>query len=702
MSLDTVLKIGKAFRASTNGLKRFKYVKQCPKDKYKSSIIRLSLPVNEDFSFNFDNITEITDENIIGSETTDSKLYYLTFKTSDSDAMVKYIFGDIFFGLSSTLDKQGKIENKEVGFFKLDNPTHKLKAFQLNSFDRGEEDFKKIISLLNQEEEATENVIMKFRDSFNKHLPQIQSILKYHVGFNRFLNSSNKEISNKDFLNDETLAKELCAKTIFENIRATKTYKKTFALLFQSVDEQEYLWDEVKNNQGRIDRLCQYSNSSIFLHFSFPKKKHWYNFKKEFDTISKKMLDDFVDKSGEDSYVLKKTLYKTLCSGDAKNDIQFPRFEISAKHKSKSFTNEEINDLFYAIDYSKKAAFSPTDDVKLIVLPYGENLTADDYELFFKKMEEQVADRENTKTDLIFSFFDEENEHESLITQFDLIFSKKGGMTSPDTDLIELSGIKKSSLQEVRSRIDAISLEIYEKRKKELKITSELKPLGISWSFTNILGSTQTDSNGKVQFKTNPKYQSHLIRILPQIYSANYFEDNTLLPSFIQNVEFSIRHKDPKFNFLKYDLEFLLSIQNTNIYKQNFNTIMASKSYELGKNIGKLALFLKPDSKGDSLINSFEKEFAGNLSRHIGQLRDVQKFCSYLFEKYALHKEKARYIPSEVRKGTVTKNIEDLLLLMINMEIGYDKHECAFGFFASYFAPYEPKAVETLEEKLDN
>ncbi|MCB1144732.1 MAG: hypothetical protein KDK54_20945, partial [Leptospiraceae bacterium] len=81
MSLDTVLKIGKTFRESESGLKHFRYVKQCPLDTDKTSVLRLSLPVNEDFSFDFDNLTEITNENIIGTETVDTKLYYLTFKT---------------------------------------------------------------------------------------------------------------------------------------------------------------------------------------------------------------------------------------------------------------------------------------------------------------------------------------------------------------------------------------------------------------------------------------------------------------------------------------------------------------------------------------------------------------------------------------------------------------------------------------------
>ncbi len=94
----------------------------------------------------------------------------------------------------------------------------------------------------------------------------------------------------------------------------------------------------------------------------------------------------------------------------------------------------------------------------------------------------------------------------------------------------------------------------------------------------------------------------------------------------------------------------------------------------------------------------------GNLSRHIGQLRDVQKFSSYLFEKYALHKEKARYIPADVRKGNVTKEIEEQLIYLqdVNNKIAYDKHECSFGFFASYFAPYEAKVNSTEENETND
>lgn len=715
MSLDSVLKIGKAFRASPDGLKYFKYIKPCPKDSEKppTSILRLSIPIKEDFTFDFDRISEITDQNIIGSDSKESSLYYLTFKTSDNDGMVKYIFGDIFYSLSASIDKNGVLESGEGGFYRLDNPSAS-KAYQLNSFHRGEEDFKKIIDLLKLDSNSVEdNVLVKFRNSFESQIDLLHLILKYQIGVLQFLKEhQNEGMTFLEFLNDEKALKNHTAFGVFETIRASKTAKKTFSQLFNIEDEDyQYEWETIQNNESFINQLVAYSNSTVFIHFCFPEEEHWYNFKNELTYITQKMLDDFVDKSSSiDGYVLKKTLYKTLCSGDSKNDIQFPSFEVSAKHKSKSFTIDEITDLFYAIDYSKNAVISPTEDIKLIVLPNGDNLTATDYEEFKKETRENlinaelIIDRNNTESsekDRFFAWFDDKSEHESVVTQFDLIFSKKGGATSPDTDLLELSGISKSSLQFVKKRINDISKDIYQKRQSELKLSKSLSPLSMSWSFSNILGIPQADKNGKVSFKTNSKYQSHILKILPRIYTSTYGVDNLLLPSFINNVEYSIRHGDAKYSFLKYDIEFLLSIQNTLLPKQNFLKIMSSKSYELGKSLGKLAIFLKPDKNGDSPINSFEKEFVGNLSRHIGQLRDVQKFSSYLFEKYALHKEKARYIPLDVRKGNITKEIEEQLMYLqdVNNKTAYDKHECSFGFFASYFAPYEAKANTTEETK---
>ena len=86
MSLDTVLKIGEALRQSDDSLKYFKYMESCPTDNKGNYPLCITIPVKEDFSFDWNGI-KITPEN------ERDKLYYLKFKTSDSDGLVKYIFG---------------------------------------------------------------------------------------------------------------------------------------------------------------------------------------------------------------------------------------------------------------------------------------------------------------------------------------------------------------------------------------------------------------------------------------------------------------------------------------------------------------------------------------------------------------------------------------------------------------------------------
>lgn len=693
MSLDTVLKIGKAFRESENGLKYFKYIKPCPKDTDKDSIIRLSLPVKEDFSFDFDNISEITNQNIIGSDTKETELYYLTFKTSDSDGMVKYLFGDIYYNRSSKLNKDSFIEVSEGGFYRLDNPNAK-NGYQFNSFKRGEEDFNKIKTTLQsiQKLDDIDNIaFLKFRNSFEKNISNINKILKYQVGLIKFLELTHSNFSVSDFLENDDLVLEYNAKGNFEKIKSSKTGKKLLNKILNTEDN-EYMWNDIKINRHQLIELSKYTNSTLFLHFNLPKEPYWYNFKEELNVITEKMLDDFVSKTNDKDFVLKKTLYKTLCSGDTKNDIQFPDFNANAKHKSKFFTENEINDLFYAIDYSKKAVISPSEDVKLIVLPNGNNLMAKDYEKFQQNasslMAEFFANRKNSETkkndDILFSWFDETLDNENEITHFDMIFSKKGGITAPDTDLIELSGVSKSSLQYIRERIKKITIEVSQKRKKEINSDKLIKP-SINWSFTQILGSPQADINGKIQFKVNPRYQSHLLKILPQIYCGNYIIDNLILPSFISNVEYSIRHGDSKFKLIKYDLEFILSIQNTAIYKNNYMTIIESESYQIGLLLGKLSKNFAGDN---SPIKSFEKNYVGNLTRKIPTLKDLIEFKNDVEQKLIMH----------TKEGYTYPISNELSEKIRNFSTTFDKQEAAFGFFEGYFhRPTKKDLIEKIE-----
>lgn len=661
MSLDTVLQIGKVLRSSKNNLKYFKYVEACPKDnKTGEWPICITIPVNPDFSFDWEGV-RITPEN------ERSKLYYLKFKTSDSDGLVKYVFGDIYYEKKAIVKKDGLVESSEGGYYRIED-INRAAAYRASSFYRGLNDYGDIIS---SKKDKTQYMMQQFHEELEKNIKYVERILKYIPASSYFFENRNGTSLN-DFLEDE---ENLYSISISQNFQKTSNANLKKAGILTELAQ-------VNETQKRL--LFDLTNLAIFIHFEFPEKQHWYHFVEDMNLLNAKVLSEFVDDT-PDGLVLKKTLYKTLCSGDKKNDIQFPSFRDTNKHKSKNFQNDSLQDLFYAIDYTSKGKVISGTDIKLIVLPRGEHLTTKDYDDFLEKRDEAkviAGNKVNIKNtiDPLFDFFTDD---EKNITSFDLIFCKKGGMSSPDSDLIELSGIEKSKLRQTKERIQRISSEINQDRKIFLRTEKELNPLTIDYSFRCILGNPQTDpKTGKISYKPNPKYQSHLLKVIPLIYSDNYSHDGVLLPAFIQNVEFSVRSGDEKFNFLKFDLQFLLKIQNTK--NDKFMEITSSESYQVGFMLGGLARNLSQE------INSFEKNYVGNLTRRIGNMADFIKLKNEIEQKLIMH-DKTKY---------TYQTSYDLAQKVKEFNSRYDKEECAFGFMESYFKPFkknETIAQETFE-----
>lgn len=668
--LETVLKIGKAFRESPTGLKHHRYIKQCPQDTDKRKILRLSLPVNKDFSFNFDGIKEITDENIIKD-----KLFYLTFKTSDADGLVKYIFGDIYYSLSKGI---------EGGYYRLGDNANKQKAYQVSSFFRGCEDFKNLEKLFEEQPSRRGQKegfsIALFRKEFEKNIEFIERLFKYQCGILEYLElrKSGETKSFMELLDDEKELQWLTAKKVFSTIRQSRGAKKTFKNI---LDIEEPQWSHIESNAEQIGKMVNYSTGDLFLHFDFS-SEHWYEFADEFNIINSKMLEDFVEKSNKtDGYILKKYLYKTLSSPE--KDLQFPYFHAQGRYRSKVFQNlEEILDLLYAIDYSKTALLRVSHtDIKIIALPRGKNLEAKHYEGFIQRPnslhneqeQEAIIGQENiqvTQEQLFVPLV--ENVAQDII-HFDLIFSKQGGQTAPDVDLVEISGLEKSHLREVSQRIGKIKRTLYGKRQSEIKAT--LKPFSITWSFLNILGDSTSDMT---------KYQSHLYKVLPQIYTGTYYNDAILLPAMIEKTEMNIRGGKPDFNFLKYDFYFLTTIQNTIQEGGNLMKIQESKSYQIGLLLGELAKQFAA-WRNDCPIKSFEKSYVGTLSRRITTIPDMIRFKTFMEEKLILH-ERASFTHS-----ISTRLSEEIRTLESSTNEKYDRHNCAFGFFESYFAPVAGK-----------
>ena len=120
--------------------------------------------------------------------------------------------------------------------------------------------------------------------------------------------------------------------------------------------------------------------------------------------------------------------------------------------------------------------------------------------------------------------------------------------------------------------------------------------------------------------------------------------------------------------------------------------IKNSQSYRLGILLGRLA---QNFAGQNSPIKSFEKSYVGTLSRRITTLADLMKFKTFIEEKIVIHEK--NYDNNRSTSLELTQAIKDFP----NSE-RYDKNECAFGFFESYFAPFAIKQDSTATVAVTN
>ena len=611
-------------------------VASCPKDNKGDWPFCLCLPVDKDFNINFDKAS-------IVPENQRDNLYYLKYKTSGNDTSCKYMFGDIYYSVKGTLGNNGSISISEDGNYRL--------AKSQSSFDKGNADYKSICSSSDFSIE-----LEQIRTGFEREQTMLERILKYAPAIIRYFEDQNG--SFKEYIDNEVNLKKDCC-SINE-----KNNKKKLEKLSEAKGDEE---------------LLLLNSASIFLHFSYEDgnghTRNWYDFSKTFELVTRKMLDEYVAKT-KGGLVLNKNLWHTICSGDKKNDIQFPNFDLENRYKTRGFTESDIEDLFYGVTYAKKGKMIPGSEYKLIVLPFGMNLNADDLKLFIEKKNESSIISSNEYSDDLISSALASN---STFTSFDFIFVNNGG-TKPDTDLIEISNITRSTLNCVDSRNKSIAHQVYAERNNEMKLdklerNNEKKEdysLSICKSFRNLLGDVQMNTMGKVKIAASKKYESHILKVLPLIYKGDYYNDPSLLHSFITNVESAIRIGGGLFWYviLKYDLMFILSIQNN---KQNkYMEITNSASFKLGVKIGKMA---KPLKKA---IGSFEKNYVGLLSRRVSTKEDCIRFVTDISQKLVMH--------DSVWSAMCAEVCGDLANIS---EPEYDKDELSFGFLDGYFK-YEP------------
>lgn len=604
MSLETVLKIGKIYRNSTQyGLDEHRFViktssdmenvrknKDESKNPIETIIYKIPVKVTEQ---NRVDICLIEKE-ILKNEDEIKKLRNLNFKTSDKDKDKKYLFGDIVYSI---------IKDKPAGNYRMANMKEK------SSFFRGELEVQKI---------------------------QLPIIIAFHKA--------------------------------------------------------------LKNQIQEVESLLQ-SAPSIVIHFNF-EGKHWFEFEGVMDAVNKKLIEGFITEStlpNERKVVaLAKSLFKTIKPPLFDNKTKLfkdpdgvgastPGFKNTDSYKVKTFQSvDDVINLFYGIKTAEKKMFVRIkNDIGIIALPILDieiyedidyNLLAKTLNNFFpQKGESNGEDYDETEQKLNLDLNEDYDDiFQGLIQNqlpeeigFDIVFIKPPGMSTPSVDLVEISNLKKSFLRTVHENIRAkkqILLEQFNSEPNSAKF--KIKPaFRIRESFQRLLDD---------RTKNQKRYQSHMLKVLPQIYSDTYYFDPILLPLFISQTEYSIRNEGLPFVVLKYDFKFLMSIQKFD----NMTSVINSKSYKLGLCLG---IMSKPLAawRDDCPIKSFEKSYVGNLSRRILSTTEALKFSNFLNEKLIMHEK--LYPDQKEAFLEFTKILKDFGAEK------YDRNTAALGFFESYF-----------------
>jgi len=619
MSLETVLKIGKIYRNSTEyGLDEHRFVLKTSsdiedvrknKDESKNPIetIIYKIPVKISAENKIDIC--LIEKEILRDEDEIKKLRNLNFKTSDKDKDKKYVFGDIVYSFI-----KGKDKIKIAGNYRV-AATEKEKS----SFFRGENEAQSI---------------------------QLPIIIAFHV--------------------------------------ALRVQIKEIESLLQSAP-------------------------SVVIHFNF-EGKHWFEIQGVLDAVNEKLIEGFIAKStlpNERKVVaLAKSLFKTIKPPLFDNKTKLfkdpdgvgastPGFKNTDSYKVKAFQSvDDVINLFYGVKTAEKKMFVRIkNDIGIIALPILdiENYEDIDYNLLAKtlnnffpqKGESNGEDYDETEQKLNLDLNEDYDDiFQGLIQNqlpeeigFDIVFIKPPGMSTPSVDLVEISNLKKSFLRTVHENIHSkkqILLEQFNSEPNSAKF--KIKPaFRINESFQRLLDD---------RTKNQKRYQSHLLKVLPQIFSDTYYFDPILLPLFISQIEYSIRNEILPFVVLKYDFKFLMSIQKFD----NMTPVINSKSYQLGLCLG---IMSRPFAawRDDCPIKSFEKSYVGNLSRRILSMKEAANFSTFLNQKLTLH-EKV-YLDQKEAFLEFMKTLKDF-----DTE-KYDCNAAALGFFESYFSSNKSKEAET-------
>lgn len=453
-----------------------------------------------------------------------------------------------------------------------------------------------------------------------------------------------------------------------------------------------------EKNLTKIEKEILSKHPAVVIHFVFEGGKTWLDQDNVEELIKAKLLDSFVMESISNDrkvFSLNKTLFKTIKPPIWNKDSKtfkdpdgvggvLPGFANKNTFKLRAFESpDDVWNLMFAIDFSERPLIR-VKDIGIVVLPNGNNLTADQLLGFFKKAAnvEEEGEGEEVLTESIKAAADDSNESdwdslfESLVentfddeVEFDVIFLKPKSGSAPAVDMVELASIRKSHLRQVHEKIREVKLNLRDEFNKAFPKVKKSFRFDLKENFLNILTN---------KTKAEKKYQFHLLKVIPQIYLDAYYEDPLLLSAFVERTEYNIRHEERfTYNWFRFNFLFLSKIQKNNPLME----ITSSRSYALGKYLGIMA---RPFAawRDDCPIKSFEKNYVGNLTRRIAYPEDLVKFSNFLNEKLAIHEK--LFKDQQEASRQLAQDLKNLV------GVRYNKNQCALGFFESYFEKQEP------------
>ena len=421
---------------------------------------------------------------------------------------------------------------------------------------------------------------------------------------------------------------------------------------------------EFRRKTNEIESFLK-SQNSVVIHFSFDGKR-WLDIDGIIESIDHNLTLNLVNNFRDsDKVVLAKYLYKTLGGVT-------PGFIDSSGYKNKLFSRDDIVSLMYAGNAAEKPVIR-FGNIGIIPLPHSDLLSAESVVAFFerdkKDIEEEVRKEDdiidatrNDDSDLFFT--DLVNNDFDDTVKFDIVFTSiPASPAGVFADLIEISDVEKSLLKHINENVREKANEMENRANSDFPNAKKPFRFHIRTSFLKILGDVTKDKK---------KFQSHLLKVLPQIYTDNYYDDPILLSAFLEKVEYNIREGNQSFSTLKYDLYFLMNIQKNNPLMK----ITESNSYALGKNLGIMARQFAA-WRDNCPIKSFEKSYVGNLSRRTSSIEELVKFAAFINEKLVMHER----LYLEVKNA-----YQELILTIKNFgSEKYSKYNCSLGFFTSYY-----------------